>query len=311
VKSLTARSAFGARLSRNQERTVSPDEQSGTHSTPLSGLLDVLQCPLCGGAPAFDEGALRCASGHSFDIARQGYVSLLGGTALTANADTAAMVQARAAFLGAGHYGPLARALAEAAAESCPNAGTVLDAGAGTGFYLSAVLDALPRARGLGLDLSKFAARRLARAHPRAGAATWDVWQQLPVRSGSADVLLNVFAPRNGAEFHRVLRPGGALLVVTPGAWHLRELPEGAGLLRIDAAKEERLHRTLSGHFERERAEPHEYAVTLAARDVEHLVGMGPAGHHLAPGEIEERVAGLDTPVEVTVDFLLSVYRPR
>ena len=276
-----------------------------------SALLEVLRCPLCGDALTDGGGALRCGTRHSFDIARQGYAGLLTGSALTANADTAAMVQARTAFLGAGHYAPLAGALARTAADSCPDAGTVLDAGAGTGYYLAEVLDALPGAYGLGLDVSKFAARRLARAHPRAGAATWDVWQPLPVRTGAADVLLNVFAPRNGEEFRRVLRPGGALLVVTPTERHLAELREHAGLLQIDAAKEDRLHRTLSGHFEREGAEPYEYGVTLAAEDVEHLVAMGPAAHHLAPEEIRQRAAGLDAPVQVTASFLLSVYRPR
>lgn len=239
-------------------------------------------------------------------------MSLLTGNALTANADTAAMVQARAAFLGAGHYGPLARALGSAAAERCPGAECVLDAGAGTGYYLGAVLDALPGAYGLGLDVSKFAARRLARAHPRAGAATWDVWQPLPVRDGAADVLLNVFAPRNGAEFRRVLRPGGLLLVVTPTERHLAELREHAGLLQIDTAKEDRLHRVLAadGHFVRESAEPLEYAVTLEAADVERLVSMGPAAHHLSGDEIAERAAALETPAGVTASFLVSVYRP-
>ncbi|MGW8374512.1 putative RNA methyltransferase [Streptomyces sp. ODS28] len=282
--------------------------------SPLSEAAGVLLCPVCGEdlEPEPGGGALRCGARHSFDIAKQGYAGLLaGGGGSSANADTAAMVQARSDFLGAGHYAPLARELGAVAERCVPGAETVLDAGAGTGYYLAAVLDALPGARGLGLDVSKFAARRLAKAHPRAAAATWDVWRPLPVRDGSADVLLNVFAPRNGAEFRRVLRPGGALLVVTPTARHLGELREHAGLLQIDAAKEERLHRTLSGHFAEESAETLEYAVTLAAADVERLVGMGPAAHHLAPGEIAERAAGLAAPVEVTASFRVGAYRPR
>ena len=59
---------------------------------------------------------LRCANGHSFDVARQGYVTLMPGAAKAGTADTAEMVADRAAFLGAGHYAPLASALAERAA---------------------------------------------------------------------------------------------------------------------------------------------------------------------------------------------------
>ena len=101
---------------------------------------DALVCPIC------DEGLVRmptsarCRNGHSFDIARQGYLNLSTGRAAPRSADTAAMVQARAAFLATGHFRPLAHALAERAA-SLYEGGSVIDAGAGTGYHLAAVLD--------------------------------------------------------------------------------------------------------------------------------------------------------------------------
>ena len=64
------------------------------------------------------------------------------------------------------------------------------------------------RAQGLAFDVTKPALRRAARAHPRVGAVLADTWGPLPLADGSADVLLNVFAPRNGPEMRRVLRPG-------------------------------------------------------------------------------------------------------
>ena len=131
------------------------------------------------------------------------------------------MVAARAEFLGAGHYAPLVRRLAALAAEVAPDEGIVLDAGANIGHYLAAVLDTRP---GLALDLSAIALRRAARARPGIGAVVWDIWRPWPVQDGCAGLLLNVFAPRNGAEFRRVLRADGALLVVTPGPEHLAEL---------------------------------------------------------------------------------------
>jgi 23S rRNA (guanine745-N1)-methyltransferase len=260
-------------------------------------IVDVLLCPVCRAALSPDGGALRCPAGHSFDIARQGYVNLGAGGA--GSADTAAMVADRVDFLATGHYGPLADVVADLASM---RAGLVVDAGGGTGYYLAEVLDRRPDTAGLALDVSPAALRRAARAHDRLGAVGWDVWQPWPVRDGVADVLLDVFAPRNGPEFRRVLRPDGLLVVVTPGDDHLTELAS-AGLLAVDPHKSERLAATLGDGFERISTEELRYSMDLAAVDVVRVVGMGPAGHHKRP---KNPVAG-----EVTASFVVSAYRPR
>src|SRR3954452_19923657 len=165
----------------------------------LAEALPFLRCPHCGAglALAGAGGVVRCEAGHSFDVARQGYVSL--GTAA---GDTAAMVAARDAFLGAGHYDAIASAVADAAASAVAADGCVIEAGAGTAFYLARVLDALPGTPrvGLALDSSKPALRCAARAHPRIGAVACDAWQELPVRTDAAALALSVFAPRGSAE---------------------------------------------------------------------------------------------------------------
>ncbi|MEU0217723.1 putative RNA methyltransferase [Streptomyces sp. NPDC006265] len=278
---------------------------------PSDRLLSVLTCPLCPASLRRTDGALRCAGRHTFDIARHGYVSLLTGHRRAPSADSPDMVRSRASFLGAGHYDPLARTLAELAAELAPPDATVLDAGAGTGHYLGAVLDALPDALGLGLDSSVPALRAAARAHARAEAAGWDVWRPWPVRTGCADLVLNVFAPRNGPEFHRVLGPDGALLVVTPTARHLRELRSCTGLLAVDPGKEDRLRRTLAAHFRHERTEPLEYAMSLTAGEVAALVAMSPAAHHVDAAQLRGRVERMAAPVRVTASFVVSVHGPR
>ena len=112
------------------------------------------------------------------------------------------MVAARDEFLGAGHFEPIADAAAAAALEAVgERAGTpgfALDLGAGTGYQLARLLDSLPAWRGLALDASAPALRRAARAHPRMAAVACDVWGELPLQDGAADLALNVFAPRNG-----------------------------------------------------------------------------------------------------------------
>ena len=177
----------------------------------LGAVIRYLACPYCGDAMVRDGSSLRCAAGHTFDIARQGYVSLLPAGA-SGGGDTAAMVQARAGFLAAGHFASVATGVAEAARDAAGAAdgpGCVADIGAGTGYYLAAVLGQLPERDGLALDISKFALRKAARAHPRIGAVGCDVWRRLPVADSAAILALNVFAPRDGAELRRILHPAG------------------------------------------------------------------------------------------------------
>lgn len=287
---------------------------SGTGWLPHA-VEDALRCPLCQ-KPLLPAGtALRCAARHSFDRAKQGYVNLLSGAGGTGTADTADMVAAREAFLSAGHYAPLQELLATQAGELCGSVSApeplVLDAGAGTGQYLRAVLERVPTAAGLALDASKYALRRAARAHPRAGAAVWDVWRTLPVCTDSVALVLNVFAPRNGAEFRRVLRPDGALLVVTPTVGHLRELVGPLGLLSVDEHKEQRLRHTLSPHFLEPRQMRREVRLKLSHREVDTLVRMGPSARHLDAAVLDGRIATLPEPVEVTVSVTMAALRPR
>lgn len=296
------------RAHRRRGTTIPSPHAAASHPDRL---LDVLACPLCGGNLHRDGSSLRCVERHTFDIARHGYVSLLAGTGRPSSADTAAMVQARSSFLAADHYAPLADALARTVAGLCPPDGTVLDAGVGTGYYLAAVLDALPAATGAGLDTSTYALRRAARAHSRAGAASWDLWRPLPLRSGAFDLVLNVFAPRNGPEYRRVLRADGALVVVTPTPRHLGELRPHIGLLTVDSAKPERLRQALAGHFHDAHTEVHEYALGLTAQDVDNLVSMGPSAHHVDADDLRRRVARLADPFEATASFRVSTYRPR
>ncbi|ASU86217.1 methyltransferase type 11 [Nocardiopsis gilva YIM 90087] len=284
-----------------------------------ASVLAALACPHCGAGISPAGNALACAHGHGFDVAREGYVSLLTGQRPTGTGDTKEMVRARQEFQEAGHYAPLAARLAALAAEHLPavpaagsgaETGLVADIGAGTGYYLREVLEGCTRSTGLALDVSKFALRRAAKAHPRAGAAACDAWRGLPLGTGTVALLLNVFAPRDGAEFRRVLREDGALIVVTPTARHLHELIDALGLVTVDARKEERLETTLGDHFSLTRREELDHPMRLPHAAVATAVGMGPSARHLDPGELERRISRLPTPAPVTASFLLSVYRP-
>ncbi|GAA4223813.1 23S rRNA (guanine745-N1)-methyltransferase [Streptosporangium album] len=272
----------------------------------LADVVDFLICPVCGDEFSLGDRVLRCPQGHAFDVAKQGYVSLLTGSQAPGTADSTAMVAAREAFLGAGYFGPLAEAVAGACRT---DAKVVADAGAGTGHYLARTLDRLPGAVGIALDVSKNAIRRAARAHPRLGAVVADVWRPLPVGDRTVDVILNVFAPRNGAEFARVLRDDGVLVVVTPTSRHLEPLVERLGLLSVDESKERRVAESLGGHFAETGQSVHEFGMALGHQAVEAVVGMGPSAWHTEQEGMRRKIMELPKTSYVTASFRMSTFQ--
>jgi 23S rRNA (guanine745-N1)-methyltransferase len=279
----------------------------------LDAVAAFLRCPVCAGQVLVGEDQVSCERGHSFNIARQGYVSLTSGRGGPGTGDSAAMVMAREEFLGAGHYRPLAGTIADLATALDRDGpglvpGLVLDLAGGTGYYLGGVLDALPGRLGACVDLSAPALRRAARAHPRAAALGADAWQPLPLADGAAALVMSVFGPRNPAEIRRVLAPGGALIVASPGADHLAELRGPLGLIGMDDRKTARLADAYRDYAD---ATEHavRYSLSLAHAEVTDLVAMGPNARHIGADSLAERVAALPEPVTVTVDVEVRGYR--
>ena len=283
----------------------------------LDDVLPYLACPYCGAGLTRTGSALHCSSGHAFNVARQGYASLLPKKAHGEGGDTAAMVQARADFLAAGHFADLAAELAAAAAEAVAaaaadgaGAGCVVESGAGTGYYLARALDELPGRAGIALDRSRYALRRAARAHERIGAVACDVWRSLPVAATVAVLALNVFAPRNGAELRRILNPAGRLVVVTPDDDHLRELAGALGLLAVDDRKQERLAGKLGPYFDLAGQREYRAALELGQAGMLAAAQMGPAAWHTDETVLADRVRSLPERMTATVSVRVSVFRP-
>jgi 23S rRNA (guanine745-N1)-methyltransferase len=128
------------------------------------------------------------------------------------------------------------------------------------------------------------------------------------VRSASVDRVLVVFAPRNGAETARVLRPDGRLVVVTPAADHLAELIGPLELLTVDPAKADRLAASLGPHLRPVAAAAHREELLLDHAAVRTLVGMGPHARHRSPDDLAAAVARLPEPVRVTVSVDVTTW---
>lgn len=186
-------------------------------------------CPVCSAPLTREERSYRCPAGHSYDIAREGYVHLLPANKKhSANpGDDREMVAARTRFLDGGWYAPLRDALCRLALAHTGGCPAVLDAGCGEGYYTNGIFSALQNAgkspHVAGVDLSKLALRKAARRTPGAEFAVASVYH-LPVADRSIDLLVDCFAPLALEEYRRVLKPGGMFLYVVPAPNHLIEL---------------------------------------------------------------------------------------
>lgn len=285
----------------------------------LSHIVDILADPNDGTAlsGADDFSRLVSESGHSYDVAKQGYVTLAAGAGLKHKGDDMDMVNARETYLAMGHFAPFVEAVTGAVQDGLDSASlsestpaSLLEVGAGTGYYLAHTLDSIAEARGVGLDISPHAAKHLAKCHPRVGAVVADVWERLPIQDESVDAISVVFAPRNPAEFQRVLAPGGQVIVLTPGAGHLDELREPLGILGVEEGKVERMYEQAEGFLE-QAADPVDisFPIELDKASVAAQVGMSPSARHISAGELAERMAALPPTLTVTARARLDRLR--
>ncbi len=275
-----------------------------------------LACPLDGDPLLLNGASWRCAAGHTFDVARQGYTHLLPVQKKRSldPGDSKAMVIARQRFLDAGHYQPIAAEVNRLTLADLPAAGghSCLDAGCGEGYYLRQ----LAAAHGyeetmalVGLDISKAAILSATRQADtdKSQQPNWLVGSNanLPVLAGTLDRVLCVFGFPVYAEFARVLKPGGRLIQVDAGPDHLRELRE----IIYPELKPERKHDPEApDNFVRVATDTLQYNLDLnEARPVADLLAMTP---HLyrAKAEGREKAAALDR-LAVTVDVRLSTFQ--
>lgn len=282
----------------------------------LASIIDVLADP-ADGTPLrlVDDGARVVSdSGHSYDVAKQGYVTLAAGSGLKHHGDSSQMIVDRERFLSCGYFAPFVEAVSGAVLAAMDEARVpdeaepvVCEVGAGTGYYLSHCLDTVLGARGVGLDASVAAAKHLARCHSRAGAVVADAWSRLPLRDESVDAVLAVFAPRNPAEFARVLTPGGQVVVLTADPGHLNELREPLGILDVEKGKVDRLLDQARGHLSLAGDPEHlEFPMQLDQASIAAQIGMSPSARHIEPAELARRVAALPATMEVTAKATIT-----
>ncbi|WP_312816391.1 23S rRNA (guanine(745)-N(1))-methyltransferase [Atlantibacter subterraneus] len=264
-------------------------------------------CPLCHAPLSENPTRYACPQGHQFDRAKEGYVNLLPVQFKHSKqpGDNAEMMQARRAFLDAGHYQALRQRVAELLEKYLPQqANAVLDIGCGEGYYTAIFADvALAHgAKTCGLDVSKIAIRYAAKRYPNVTFCVASS-HRLPFADASLDAVIRIYAPCNAQELARAVKPGGCVITVVPGPRHLMQLK---GLI-YDEIK---LHATegeaLAGFTLKEEAQL-AYAMALKAEHAVALLQMTPFAWRARP-EVWAALSAVET-FDCETDFCIRVWQ--
>lgn len=258
----------------------------------------MLICPVCGKLLQVMDRSYRCDGGHSFDIAKEGYVNLLraskNGDLI---GDDKISARSRREFLNKGYYAPLQQELCRIFAEK---QGSVLDICCGEGYY-TAALGEHTALQVYGFDI----AREMVRLAAKRGRGTYFVanMASIPVAEESMDYCIHLFAPFNEAAFARVLKPGGRLYTVVPGRYHLWGLKQA--LYDTPYENDEKLPQAqqlqlLGSHKVTAN-------ITLASQeDIQAVFRMTPYFFHTSEKD-KEKLLSL-TSLDTQVEFLIGAY---
>lgn len=194
----------------------------------------LFQCPNCMKALTKGEKQYFCPSGHSFDIARKGYVNLLlpSHTGAGKPGDTKEMLFSRREFLDKGYYEAFSNKLNDILLSVLPTGNergegvNIIDAGCGEGYYISRLKERLrdfyhnDDFNLYGIDVAKQAIHYAAGRDKDIFFAVGSNYH-MPIMDRTMDCILCIFAPRDEQQFRRILKPSGRLIVAAPGPWHL------------------------------------------------------------------------------------------
>ncbi len=255
----------------------------------------MLRCPVCGNELKQCDRVFRCDKGHSFDMAKEGYVNLLrAGKSGDLIGDDKFSARSRRDFLNKGYYASLQQELCRIFRD---RQGAVLDICCGEGYYTAAVGEN-SNLQVYGFDIS----REMVRLASKRGNGTYFVANlaSIPLADGSMDYALHLFAPFQERSFARVLKPGGRLITVIPGRHHLWGLKQA--LYETPYENDEKLPETealrlVSVHKVTDQ-------IRLACQeDIQAVFRMTPYYFHTSGADKEKLLplTQLDTPVEFVI----------
>ncbi len=262
-------------------------------------------CPVCRQRLELVSKTWRCEQGHSYDIAKQGYVNLhvVQHKHSKNPGDTPESVDARRAFLQGGYYQPLQQAVVHLLKQL--KAKTVLDIGCGEGYYTSAMQQVVEQC--IGVDIAKNAVQRAAKLNDK---VTWVVGTgaTLPVIDQSMDVCTSLFSPIPQTEILRVLKDDGYLIVVTPASDHLYAMRE-ALFEQVNPHTPQKFVEQLQDLFELKEQQVIDAPLVLDQQALKNLIAMTPYAYKASPErrmQLEQKAH-----LQVTASFQIYLFQKR
>ena len=268
--------------------------------------MSFLICPVCKGALIKNEHTYSCGAGHSFDIAKEGYVNLLMSQASSQkrHGDDKLMVRSRRDFLDKGYYSALRDAVAEELALNTAPGAHIIDVGCGEGYYTE-LLEAVNNPVAVGIDISKDALKLASKRLKNTALCVASAFT-LPCADSSADAVVNIFAPCAYGEFHRVLKENGVLIKAVPLAEHLWDLK---CILYGEPYKNKPEQRD-DALFELVDFKELKYTIALpCSEDIFALFTMTPYYYKTSAQDSERLLS--ETTLTTTVHFGVEVYKKR
>ena len=264
----------------------------------------MLLCPKCKKPLEKRLNTFRCEDGHSYDIAKEGYVNLLLPNKKNSllPGDNKEMVSAREQFLNKDYYAPLKDEISNYINSHYNKELSLLDAGCGTGYYSIHIKEKYQYVmRILGIDISKFAVQKAAKKDKDDLFCVSSIFD-LPTEDKCFDVILNIFSPKANESFKRVLKDDGILIQVMPGENHLIELKE---ILYKDRVYKNEVEFEYEGFNLKDKMEV-SYSIKVNKDDLMHLFTMTP---YLYKTKIED-IKALDdiNDLDITIDFIVAIW---
>lgn len=273
--------------------------------------MSVWSCPICKESVHQEARMLRCINGHTFDMAKSGYINLLPvQKKKTKNpGDNIQMVRARRSFLDKGYYNTLLEKLCQVVKNSFSAGGILLDAGCGEGYYTSGVFNYLNDS-GLapniyGVDISKYAVDIAAKRCKQGKFAVGSIFN-LPVSDKCCNAIMSLFAPYCGEEFNRVLKPNGIMTLVIPNERHLIELKQAIyDKPYLNEVKDTELEGFCLKAKETVDAE----IVLSTSEDIQNLFAMTP--YYYKTGRKEQEKLFSLTELKTQISFIILQYQKK
>ena len=250
-------------------------------------------CPVCNKILSKNGKSYCCENGHSFDLAKEGYLNLnLKNSQKTG--DNPQMIKARQAFLEKGYYSFLRDELIKHLDED----DRLVDLACGEGYYTSA----FPCRDKIGIDLSK-SGLKIASKKDKSTLYLLNSIFHNPLEDESCDKLITIFAPIAKQEIVRLLKKEGQFILVKPDVFHLYELKEV--IYRKPYVNEVSL-------IEIEGLTPYKELsvrkkVTVEKEDIMNLFMMTPYVNTTS-AEDKEKLNDLNN-LEITFAFIIDIYK--